>query len=627
MSKFVVKPLGAVLQQAGLVSAAQLETALQEQAHSRLRLGEILAAHGWIKLETAEFFVLKWSVALKRPKQRLGKYFKQAALLSEAQIQTILFEQKQTKQKFGEIAVDKGWLAPNTLDFFVQFQASLPKKRLTPERLIHDWLSSSEDRELRNIRARLLYSQQCNPFWVLELYRQILQQGAIDSDGSPEQQELLISGLVIKQQGKLTVAKPIYASVFNQNWVEKQQKQLQPHRQIKLRLEQKVESPYKILEEILLWTNRQPWLAQKLCQMVCQSQHFIVSGEEAQRIEQIVQTAMVRDWQHGVAAEHLFAVRDRLLDSSACPPTHVLLHYLQIWQQGQVSADGSLEQAALLNSGLVVEQQNALKVANPIYRAVFDQSWVMHEMKNLLPGSEPLSIAESSPQQPVTAAPMPNRRWLERAVFVFISAALTGILAAMVFNFQQTQRFLESPSHSTVEPVQPPPKAVFPPIQEASPDTESSFSPAEVSPLPEPEEEATASNVPTFTIGTPEKEVLQALGEPDWIRNGYWANSRAWLYQDIVPGQVDLGYLFDVDTQTLRQTEIAFAPTADLETIQQTLQALLPDRISDSAQSGLVQVYQRRIKQYSFRAGTLEGIIQRNEEDQIYIGIWDADFH
>ena len=651
MTKFAVKPLGQVLQQAGLVSAAQIETALEEQAQSRhLRLGEILALHGWIKLETADFFALEWPASLKRPRQPLGKYFKRAALLDEAQIQIILSEQKQTRQKLGEIAVAKGWITENTRNFFVEFQASLPKQDLTPERLFDSWRSSPNFHSLRPIRDRLLNNQQCNPFWLLELYRQILQQGSIAADHSPEQQELISSGLVVQQQRRLKIAKPLYVSVFDLGWVEREQNRLQPYRRVKPKLEEKVESPYKVLEEILLWTNRQPWLAQKLCQLVCQSQHFIVAGEEAQRVEQLVQTAIVNDWQHGAAAEHLLTIRDRLVQNPVCSPASLLRQYFQIWQQG-LPADGSLEQAELLGLGLIDEQQNTLKVANPIYRSVFNQNWVTQEMTNLLPGSEAPSIADASRQQTVTVAAQTLKKDSKggKTVWGLICAAVAGS-AVIGFYFWQRPSIVSTPN-STTESTQPAPEAapespvasepspVVPapepnleptqPAPEAAPESPVASEPSPVDvPAPEPIPAASSPsiNVPTFTVGTTEAELRQTLGEPDWKRQGYWSNSRAWLYKDLVPNQVDLGYLFDTNTQKLRQTEVSFAQSTDLETIQETLTGLLQGN-STSAQAGLMQIYRREIKQHSFQVGTLEGIIQRHENDRIYIGVWDADFH
>jgi vacuolar-type H+-ATPase subunit H len=54
------------------------------------------------------------------------------------------------------------------------------------------------------------------------LYQQMLQQGEIAADDSSEQMELRLSGLVVKQNGKLKVYNRIYEAVFNQSWVKQQ---------------------------------------------------------------------------------------------------------------------------------------------------------------------------------------------------------------------------------------------------------------------------------------------------------------------------------------------------------------------------------------------------------------------
>jgi hypothetical protein len=52
-----IKRLGAYLVEAGLVSPAQIQVALNDQEITGLRLGEIVAAHGWVKQQTIEFLM------------------------------------------------------------------------------------------------------------------------------------------------------------------------------------------------------------------------------------------------------------------------------------------------------------------------------------------------------------------------------------------------------------------------------------------------------------------------------------------------------------------------------------------------------------------------------------------
>lgn len=117
----LIKPIGEILQNAGLVSSSQIEVALHDQQYYQdLRIGEILALRGWIEQSTVDFFVQEWLELLKKKNsQPLGFYFKKASLLSDKQIQMILAEQNQTCLRFGATAVLKGFLKQHTVDFFL----------------------------------------------------------------------------------------------------------------------------------------------------------------------------------------------------------------------------------------------------------------------------------------------------------------------------------------------------------------------------------------------------------------------------------------------------------------------------------------------------------------------------
>jgi len=115
------KLLGKILQEADLISPFQLETALAHQAQDpELRLGDILAQRGIVEPRTADFFVQDWSKIVMQPeKDTLGFYLQQAAILSSAQIKVILAEQQTTGVRFGTVAVFQGFLKSTTLDFFL----------------------------------------------------------------------------------------------------------------------------------------------------------------------------------------------------------------------------------------------------------------------------------------------------------------------------------------------------------------------------------------------------------------------------------------------------------------------------------------------------------------------------
>ncbi|MBW4638472.1 MAG: protein kinase [Gloeocapsa sp. UFS-A4-WI-NPMV-4B04] len=134
------------------------------------------------------------------------------------------------------------------------------------------------------------------------------------------------------------------------------------------------------------------------------------------------------------------------------------------------------------------------------------------------------------------------------------------------------------------------------------------------------------NTIPGFPTGTSEIRLKAALGKPTRTSNGYFPNTRALLYE-LKPNQVSLGYIFDKSSGRLRQTEVSFAQSVEPSVMQATLKKMLGDRALINASQGLQQVYDRRANEYSFNVGGLQGVIQRNNSDRIYIGVWEADLH
>ncbi|MEM8720423.1 MAG: ammonium transporter [Cyanobacteria bacterium P01_G01_bin.39] len=93
-------------------------------------------------------------------------------------------------------------------------------QNLVTTKIINNWEAQDEPEHLKTIRDRLL----CQPDRIVTLltqYQRILQQGEISDNHSSEHAELLLSGLVVKQAGMLTISNRIYATIFNQDWINK----------------------------------------------------------------------------------------------------------------------------------------------------------------------------------------------------------------------------------------------------------------------------------------------------------------------------------------------------------------------------------------------------------------------
>jgi hypothetical protein len=105
-------------------------------------------------------------------------------------------------------------------------------EQVVRSRIIENWESLDEPEHLRTIQARILRDEQ-RAGYLLELYQQIrlAQERSlfIIADETLEQSDLQLSGLVVRQEGKLRIYNQIYREIFDLNWIETQLDNLRPY--------------------------------------------------------------------------------------------------------------------------------------------------------------------------------------------------------------------------------------------------------------------------------------------------------------------------------------------------------------------------------------------------------------
>ncbi|MDJ0508185.1 MAG: CHASE2 domain-containing protein [Crocosphaera sp.] len=167
-------------------------------------------------------------------------------------------------------------------------------------------------------------------------------------------------------------------------------------------LRAKIDHPETIIKDILEWTGGQPFLTQKLCQLVMQSietqqqtietkkwptsSSISLQEENIKFIEQVVRSHILENWEVKDEPEHLRTIRDRILRNEQ-KAVQLLGLYKKILEQGTICSDGSSEQMELRLSGLVVEKQGQIEVYNMIYKTIFDITWVEKNLEKLRPYS------------------------------------------------------------------------------------------------------------------------------------------------------------------------------------------------------------------------------------------------
>ena len=170
------------------------------------------------------------------------------------------------------------------------------------------------------------------------------------------------------------------------------------------------------------------------------------------------------------------------------------------------------------------------------------------------------------------------------------------------------------------------------PDQENPPESSPEEKPEEAeSAPPEAEKPATDNNsnenVPAFPVGTTKDTIKAALGKPSKVSRGAHGNTRAHLYSQPNNLDIDLGLIIDRNSGVLRQTEVTFTQSAGQDVMERRLQGMLGGNMSGDIKQELGKVYQRQKRQHRFEKNGLKGIIQRNQQDKIYIAVWDSKLH
>ena len=83
--------------------------------------------------------------------------------------------------------------------------------------ILQNWENQDHPEHLRTICDRVV-SDPDRLITLISLYQQILQNGFIEFDNSPEQFALRLTGLVVKKQSQLVIYNPIYQTIFNLDW-------------------------------------------------------------------------------------------------------------------------------------------------------------------------------------------------------------------------------------------------------------------------------------------------------------------------------------------------------------------------------------------------------------------------
>lgn len=156
-------------------------------------------------------------------------------------------------------------------------------------------------------------------------------------------------------------------------------------------LENIAENPNQVLSEVLNWTNGQPFLSQKLCKLIRESDLQIRHGEERSAVAKIVQDHIVLNWESQDNPEHLRTIQGRLFKDKYREGELLGLYQKILQFNGLPTTDFRDGLIELKLSGLIVERDNQVFVRNRIYRTIFNEQWIEKKLSDLRPYAESLA--------------------------------------------------------------------------------------------------------------------------------------------------------------------------------------------------------------------------------------------
>jgi hypothetical protein len=113
---------------------------------------------------------------------------------------------------------------PLPSNYEIEFIESLVRSKI-----IANWETQDEPEHLKTIRNYLVRSGQANTYQTLTIYQGILENGCVVADNSPSQVDLRLAGIVVKKNDRLEINNPIYARVFDGEWVDRVLMECRPY--------------------------------------------------------------------------------------------------------------------------------------------------------------------------------------------------------------------------------------------------------------------------------------------------------------------------------------------------------------------------------------------------------------
>ena len=295
-------------------------------------------------------------MSLKKNTLPIGELLQNAGLISDKQLEIALGVQSQHPQmKLGEILSMQEVIDVRTVDFFAD-----------------QWQKIKQDEQKFSLdyclkKAFILNDKQIE-YIVAEQQNSNLNFSDIAEKKGWIKQKTL--DFFLKELARET---PSLMSLID----------LEEYNQQHLHLEKKYANYSLILSRVLAWTGGNPTLTKNICSAVADNDVNIPAGMEINAVDKLIESSLIRNWQTSQLGTYVRSIEEKLTNNSRCESILLLAEYQNILLSNEKKYEQLKEQQELLNLGIVVNDQNRLRVTNLIFQQIFNQNWLIKARKKV----------------------------------------------------------------------------------------------------------------------------------------------------------------------------------------------------------------------------------------------------
>jgi CheY-like chemotaxis protein/HPt (histidine-containing phosphotransfer) domain-containing protein len=147
----------------------------------------------------------------------------------------------------------------------------------------------------------------------------------------------------------------------------------------------------ELLSAVFSWTRGQPFLTQKICQLIIDncSENSPLSAKAC--VDNLVQTLVIANWESNDNPEHLRTIRDRMLLDDDYSIVNLAIYSQMLSSEGErLNVEDIDDYSRLYLTGLISVENGVIQPRTEVYRRVFDELWLQAQLDAVRPYAKQL---------------------------------------------------------------------------------------------------------------------------------------------------------------------------------------------------------------------------------------------